>query len=113
MRYWTVTEARSYLPRVRELAEAIRYAAKLRAGEPGSKNGQRAPIIEAQEALEELQAGNIIFRDAMTGLLDFHAKGADGVVYFLCWRRGEAELAWWHLPEEGFPGRKPLPREEP
>jgi hypothetical protein len=49
----------------------------------------------------------------MSGLLDFHAMGRDGVVYYLCWKRGEPELAWWHLPEDGYPGRKPLPREEP
>jgi hypothetical protein len=82
VRYWTVSEARAYLPRVRELAECIQHAAKLRAGQAGSANGKRAPILDAQEALEELQQGDILFRDAMTGLLDFHAKGADGVVYF-------------------------------
>ncbi|MGH9280009.1 MAG: DUF2203 family protein [Acidimicrobiales bacterium] len=48
----------------------------------------------------------------MTGLLDFHAQGGDGVVYYLCWKLGEPELAWWHRPEDGFPGRKPLPRED-
>jgi hypothetical protein len=111
VRYWTVTEARAYLPRVRELAERIRYAARLRAGEAGSTNGNRAPILDAQEALEELQEGDIVFRDARTGLLDFHARGPDNVVYYLCWRLGEDELGWWHLPEEGFPGRKPLPRD--
>jgi hypothetical protein len=47
----------------------------------------------------------------MTGLLDFHAKGSDGVVYFLCWRLDEEDLGFWHLPSEGFPGRKPLPRD--
>jgi hypothetical protein len=111
VRYWTVSEARAYLPRVRELAECIQYAAKLRAGQAGSTNGNRAPILDAQEALEELQAGDIVFRDAMTGLLDFHAKGADGVVYFLCWRLEDEDLAWWHSPEDGFPGRQPLPRD--
>jgi len=111
VRYWTVTEARAHLPRVRELAECIRHAAQLRAGKAGSTNGNRAPILDAEEAYQELRAGDIIFRDAMTGLLDFHAKGADGVVYFLCWRLGEADLGWWHLPSEGFPGRKPLPRD--
>lgn len=111
MRYWTVSEARAHLPRVRQLAECIRHAAKLRKGEAASANGNRAPILLAQEALEELQAGDIVFRDAMTGLLDFHAMGADGVVYFLCWRLDEADIGFWHLPSEGFPGRKPLPRD--
>ncbi|MCA1692585.1 MAG: DUF2203 domain-containing protein [Acidimicrobiales bacterium] len=111
MRLWTVDEARAYLPRVRELVEVIRQAALVRSGRHPSTNGQRSSLVDAQEAYEELQAGDIILRDATTGLIDFHAQGEDGVVYYLCWRRGEPELAWWHLPEEGFPGRKPLPRE--
>lgn len=112
MRYWTVEEAQAYLPRVRELVEVIRQAALVRAGRHPSPNGQRSLLVDAQEAYEELQAGDILLRDATTGLLDFRARGTDGVVYFLCWKLGEPELAWWHLPQDGFPGRKPLPREE-
>jgi hypothetical protein len=113
VRFWTVEEARAYLPRVKELVEVIREAALVRAGSRPSANGERSPMRDAQEAFEELQEGDIILRDANQGLIDFHAQGADGVVYYLCWRLGEPELAWWHLPEEGFPGRKPLPRDEP
>jgi len=112
VRYWTLDEARAYLPRLRELVERIHYAAEARSGNVGSTNGNRSPMVDAQEAYEELNEGDIILRDATTGLIDFHARGGDGVVYYLCWRRGEEELAWWHLPEEGFPGRKPLPRPE-
>ena len=68
-------------------------------------------MLDAQEALSELEAGDIILRDPLSGLLDFHALGADGVEYLLCWRLGEDDLEWWHLPEEGFPGRKRLPRD--
>lgn len=109
MRYWTVEEARQYLPRVRELVERIRDATEARARIQG--NGQKGPPPDAQEALDELAAGDIILRDPATGLIDFRARGADGVVYLLCWRLGEPELSWWHLPEEGFPGRRPLPRD--
>ena len=111
MRYWTVDEARAYLPRVRQLVEVIRHAARAHAGKVPSDNGSRSPMVDAQEAFEELQAGDIILRDADSGLLDFHARGGDGVVYYLCWRLGDEDLSWWHLPEEGFPGRKPLPRD--
>lgn len=113
MRYWTVEEAKAYLPRLRELAEVIRHAAQQRAGVVGSTNGKRSPIRDAQEALDEIEAGDILFRDASTGLLDFHAQGPDGVVYYLCWRLDDDDLAWWHLPQDGFPGRKPLPRIAP
>ena len=110
MRYWTVEEARAYLPRLKQLVETIRRTNQVRAGKVGSQNGHVSPETEAREAVEELEAGDIILRDTTTGLSDFPALGEDGVVYYLCWRLGEDELAWWHLPEEGFPGRKPLPR---
>jgi hypothetical protein len=111
VRYWTVDEARAYLPRLRELVGVIRHAALARAGSASSANGQRSPMVDAQEAYEELTAGDIILRDATTGLVDFHARGADGVVYYLCWRLGEDDLAWWHRPEDGIAGRQPLPRD--
>lgn len=113
MRFWTVEEARAYLPRLRELVGVIRTAALVRAGKHPSPNGQRSLLIDAEEAFQELRAGDIILRDATTGLIDFHAQGADGVVYYLCWKWDEPVLDWWHLPEDGFPGRKRLPRPEP
>ena len=108
-RFWTVEEARAYLPRVRELVEVVRDGA--RAVERLRGNGHGGPPEGLEEALSELQDGDIVLRDPDSGLIDFHARGDDGVVYYLCWRLGEDDLAWWHLPEEGFPGRKPLPRE--
>jgi hypothetical protein len=110
VRYWTVEEAREYLPRLKQLVETVRHTSQVQAGKVGSRNGSVSPLAAAREALDELAAGDIILRDATTGLSDFPALGEDGVVYYLCWRAGEDDLAWWHLPEEGFPGRKPLPR---
>ena len=80
MRFWTVEEARAYLPRVRELVEVIRRAALVRAGRFPSPNGQRSLLVDAQEAYEELQEGDIILRDATSGLIDFHAKGSATVI---------------------------------
>ena len=108
MRYWTVAEARAYLPRLRELIERIRLAAAVVAR---AKHNGHGPVAGGvPEALAELAEGDIILRDAGTGLIDFHARGPDGVVYLLCWRADEDDLGWWHLPEEGFAGRKRLPR---
>lgn len=42
------------------------------------------------------------------GLVDFPARGSDGDV-LLCWKVGEPEIAFWHGPEDGFSGRRPLP----
>jgi hypothetical protein len=113
VRYWTVEEARAYLPRLAELLTAVRGAAGMtsRARSNGHRDGPGG--VDPREAQDELAAGDIILRDPERGLIDFHALGPDGVVYLLCWRMGEDDLAWWHLPEEGFAGRKPLPRDAP
>jgi hypothetical protein len=109
VRYWTVEEARAYLPRARELVERIKQASDAHA--KVQTNGDTQPAGDVTVALAELAAGDIIMRDPHAGLIDFHALGADGVVYLLCWRLGEEDLGWWHLPDAGFAGRRPLPRE--
>jgi len=109
VRYWTVEEARGYLPRLRHLVEVVRSAATL--SMVARANGRaRPPGDDPRAALAELEAGDIVLRDARRGLVDFHAQGGDGVVYQLCYRLDEEDLSWWHLPGEGFAGRKPLPR---
>lgn len=114
MRYWTLDEARAYLPRLRVLVAAVQRAAQTASVAHGNGHGRPAaddePVVA--DALAELEAGDIILRDPERGLIDFHARGADGVVYYLCWLADEDDLTWWHLPEEGFAGRKPLPRRE-
>ena len=112
MRYWSVAEARDYLPRLRELITAVREAVAVATRSQNNGHGGAKSSIGPAEALEELAKGDIELRDAERGLVDFHALGADGVVYLLCWQLGEDDLAWWHLPEEGFAGRKRLPRNE-
>jgi hypothetical protein len=109
VKYWTVDEARAELPRVRELVERIKRAADTGAQVRG--NGQEAPAADAADALAELEADDIILRDPHAGLIDFRAVGSDGVVYLLCWRLGEDDLEWWHMPDAGFAGRQRLPRE--
>jgi hypothetical protein len=111
VRFWTVREARGYLARLREILAVVRGVADGAASAPTNGHGPVGATDAVRAALSELEAGDIILRDAASGLVDFHALGADGVVYYLCWRDPEPDLAWWHLPDEGFAGRKPLPRE--
>ena len=118
MRLWTVPEARAYLPRARELVEAVRTAVATASASRTNGHGRRsartagAPApIKVQDAVAELEDGDIVLRDPERGLIDFPARGEDGVLYYLCWVTDEDDLGWWHLPEEGFAGRKPLPRE--
>ncbi len=106
MRYWTVEEARAYLPRVRELVGLVRGAAV-----PGAIPGTIAlpPGAEhAEAALAELQERGVILRQLAAGLVDFPSLAEDGEVRLLCWKVDEPDLLWWHRPEDGFAGRRPL-----
>jgi hypothetical protein len=49
----------------------------------------------------------IVLRDLQTGLLDFPAQKGD-CEYLLCWRLADDDIEYWHLPNDGFRGRRPL-----
>ena len=59
------------------------------------------------ETLSSLAEAGVIVRDADAGLVDFPAV-REGLPVFLCWQLGEESVAWWHDPDGGFAGRKPL-----
>ncbi len=118
MRYFTEDEARAYLPRLRRILSLLRRAAEL--GVRSGSNGHatvRAPAtaddapldLDPQQALAELEVEGIVLRDPARGLVDFPSLHHSGRVVQLCWQLGEDDLAWWHLPEDGFAGRRPLP----
>ena len=69
---------------------------------------RRCPSI-VKEALAELEEEGIVLRDPNRGLIDFPALHHSGREVLLCWQLGEDDLEWWHLPEDGFAGRRPLP----
>jgi len=129
-RYFTLEEANELLPAVKVLAErmvAHRGAleqAQARLGgylEKIAGNGGGLPPAELADAHEavEREAGGIarcvegiqelgaMVKDVGEGLVDFPAK-REGADVLLCWKLGEAQIAHWHGPEEGFAGRKPL-----
>ena len=111
---WTVSEAREYLPRARELVELLRDAVAVAGRAKGNGHGTppvEEPPLSIATAMAELEDNDVIVRDPERGLIDFPARGDDGVVYFLCWLTDEDDLEWWHLPDEGFAGRKRLPRQ--
>jgi hypothetical protein len=135
---WTVEEARSYLPRLRVLLEVVRRAAEVSARArgnghaatsadddlastplpeetvaPGLRDALSSDIesstVTAREALEELSDRGVVLRDLEKGLVDFPSRRPSGRIVLLCWYLGEDDLSWWHLPEDGFAGRRPLP----
>jgi hypothetical protein len=66
---------------------------------------ESAALAEAVRGIQELGAQ---VKDLDTGLIDFPARNRDEDV-LLCWQLGEPEVAYWHGPDDGFAGRRPLP----
>ena len=131
MKYWTEDEVRDYLPRLKALLGIVRRATDLavhsRTNGHGLVPGARpaptavssttedrepppAPLaIDAHTAMAEIEALDIVLRDPARGLVDFPFLHQSGREVLLCWQEGEDDLGWWHLPEDGFAGRRPLP----
>ena len=114
---WTVERANAALPRVgaalvriRDLVAAARREREETAGLREGNGHPAAPrgTEELRAAVEALTAEGIILRDLDAGLVDFPAELADGRRYLLCWVLGESEVQWWHWPDTGFAGRRPL-----
>jgi hypothetical protein len=116
-RDWTVEEANEALPMVRSTLQRLQQlvAAARRQQEATAERRQgnghaQAPAAgaELRAAVEQLTAAGIVLRDLDAGLVDFPARLPDGRGYLLCWMLDEPEVAWWHWPDTGFAGRRPL-----
>ena len=129
MRYFTVPEAQTLLPRLRETLEALRRTRdeamlkktqiemlwkRLDAGEAvlGAVGDEQKRLDALATKLsgiaQQLEEIGCILRDVDAGLVDFPARVRGGRTVFLCWRLGEPAIAFWHGTGEGFAGRKPL-----
>ncbi|MDE3088076.1 MAG: DUF2203 domain-containing protein [Chloroflexota bacterium] len=78
-------------------------------GNGGSQAGGEYVIL-----LQRFNAGLSFFKDIGCelkdldqGLVDFPSYREDKLVY-LCWKRGEPRIEFWHDLESGFGGRQPL-----
>jgi hypothetical protein len=65
------------------------------------------PLVELSRAVGELEAVDIVLRDVDRGLIDFPSI-RDGEEVYLCWLLDEDEVRFWHHPDAGFAGRRPL-----
>lgn len=119
-RRFTVEEANALLADLRTRLGRVRRAREvvLGSGERirarAGRNGGGQEGAEYWEAIRTLRTETehfaregIILRDAESGLIDFPSE-RDGSTVLLCWRLGEDRVAWWHPPDTGFSGRRPL-----
>jgi hypothetical protein len=105
-----LTESLRQIQQAREVilagAEHIRRSAALDGG--GAPGKEYWAALEAmRKHLEALAEQGIVLRDADSGLVDFPSR-REGRDVFLCWRLGEDRVEYWHPPETGFSGRRPV-----
>ena len=118
-RIFTLDQARLLLPGllaradevVRARADLVELQSALNAGAATPLGGlPEAKALEARlsELLGWFTAEGLELKSIAPLLLDFPAR-LDGSDVLLCWLEGERELTWYHKPEHGFAGRRPLP----
>ncbi len=124
-RHYTLEQANAVRGWVAERVGWVRDAhARLVALGPGAREAMAAldinaggsypgaevarPLVELSRAVGELEAVDIVLRDFDRGLVDFPALRGGEEIY-LCWLVDEEDsIGFWHEPEAGFAGRRPL-----
>ena len=126
-RLFTVREANALIPKLEFIMERLqRHTLVLRegvaelarvTGEPADdltmaqivdlRPALRPVIAEVDALLAEIKECGGQFKGLDLGLVDFPAE-IDGEPILLCWQYGEKEIGYYHTPDGGFAGRKPL-----
>lgn len=122
-RVFTLSEARSLIPRLRRLLSRVtiererlvgmrveidraRAKAEMSGGSPLGST-YLAHMIRFSEAVQEIEFLGVHVKDFRTGLVDFPYE-REGRIVYLCWKPDEDEIGWWHEIDSGFAGRQPL-----
>lgn len=122
-KFYTLADARETLPKVRALMERAQQARqdilRLRpqawpalaaaAANGGSREAgdMWVAFSKLETSVKGIMALGIYVKDLDTGIVDFLGQ-RDGHEVYLCWRLGEDDIRFWHEPETGFAGRKPI-----
>lgn len=124
-RLFTAEEANAIVPRLRPLLSSLRETyheyrfarEQWEELESFDKDGAETALWRdkanalGERVLAELQGIRALgadVKDPTLGLIDFHARRADGSIVLLCYRDDEDAIRFWHPVETGFAGRRPL-----
>jgi len=127
-KYFTVAHANATLPLIRaivkdivDLTRELQERHDLLSERHVIDEAHREELQEVRAAFErdkerlaeycrELEELGIELKDPRTGLIDFPCWMDNREVY-LCWRLGEADVAYWHELDAGFAGRQRLTKD--
>ena len=101
-----LTDARNELVSARESLQPLLQKA---GGNGGSKAGSdyALRLQHFNALLGTFQDWGCELKDIDDGLVDFPSH-RDGRLVYLCWKRGEEQIDFWHDIESGFGGRQPV-----
>jgi hypothetical protein len=111
-----LADQREELVRLRDqaTANARQPANEEPTGDGLTEEERRLLRLRMQGLIDQMAAGvaridklGITLRDIPSGLVDFPAL-VSGRQVWLCWRRGEDVVGYWHELDSGFGGRRPL-----
>lgn len=130
-RYFTLQEAESLIPALKESLEAA-ISAKAMVGEidgemqelsaricmlggaeidpdqVARRRLERLALVRSiEDSVNTIQSSGCLVKDLDMGLLDFPAL-LNGVEVYLCWKLGESRIEWWHSSQEGYSGRRKI-----
>lgn len=121
-KHYTVQQARRLLPKIRQWFQQLerirdrlrtldrRLAKRIELGHDvgGSSVNELVRLFaQAQAVVKEFTSRQIVVQDLERGLIDFPAI-LHGREVFLCWEKGEDDIAFWHDLDAGYAGREPL-----
>ena len=127
MKRFTVEEVEALIPELEKVFDGIAELAAQAHGkaQEASRLEDKKPEAAAEIALAKSQTQFLTgqIEAKLQGLIDMGAvpKGLDpalvdfparveGLDAFLCWKLGEKKVTHYHGVDDGFGGRKPLPR---
>jgi hypothetical protein len=129
--YFTAREIDALIPRLEKIFEHIetcRSRAEELAAQSFRPSGSPVPadlaqaqvlhsqvefLMEAvQDDVRQLEALGGITKDVELGLVDFLGD-VGGQDVWLCWKRGETRVGFWHPFDAGYGQRRALPQPQP
>jgi hypothetical protein len=121
-KHFSLEDARAVLPEILPLVEELNSLNKALVARGfdisrheyfggSGPNGERFFPVELERLVEIVKIfenRGILVKDLDSGLIDFPHFLSNGEEVYLCWKRGEETILFWHRIGDGFAGRRPV-----
>lgn len=106
----TIGEIRTRAAAMMDHVKALEAAASRDDAQLAIEKSQLQFLADSlEQVLHSIEQTGAIVKGLDPGLVDFPAELGGEEVY-ICWRQGEKAIEHYHSIDEGFSGRKPLPK---